>query len=209
MNQVGHILYSTAYLAPVSYYASMVSAGQVTIEAHAHYTKQTYRNRCSIVTANGFLDLIIPVIKVNGNHTKIKDIRISYAEKWQNLHWRAIVSAYNHSPYFLYYREELAPFYRSRFDLLADFNSELLQLMFGLLGMTREIQFTSSYAKNVPGQMTDCRKLFSPKSKNAINFPEYCQVFKERFGFYSNLSIIDLLFNLGPEAKNYLLKLSL
>ena len=133
MNGLNNILLSTAYLGPIEYFASMSNAKEVTIEKQEHYIKQTYRNRCLIATANGIQSLTIPVIKVNGNRTKIKDIQIAYSEKWQLLHWRAIVSAYNHSPYFLYNKDILEPFYFKEFKFLFDFNFQLLEELLGVL----------------------------------------------------------------------------
>ena len=98
---------STAYLPPIEYFAMILQSGAWKIENHEHYIKQSYRNRCNIITANGLLNLSIPVNKTDGNHTFIHDIRISYLSNWQSNHWRAIESAYNKSPFFLYYRDDL------------------------------------------------------------------------------------------------------
>lgn len=201
------ILLSTAYLAPIEYYGSIVNADNVTIEQEEHYVKQTYRNRCMIATANRIQVLTIPVIKVDGNHTKIKDVQITYAEKWQMIHWRAILSAYSHSPYFLYYKNLLEPFYFKKFKYLFDLNFQLQEEILNILEVEKKIIFTESFEVNTGNESLDLRNSFQPKIKSPKNFPPYIQVFAEKFDFFPNLSIIDLLFNEGPAAIDYLKKI--
>ena len=204
------ILLPSTYLGPVSYFAHIVSPGKTLLDLHEHYIKQTYRNRCRILTANGVLNLIIPVIKVNGNHTRVQDVVIDYSEKWQINHWRAIESAYNNAPFFLYYREELEPIYRKTFRLLAEFNSALLKTIMTVIGIEKEIAWAEAYVQAKAPDDADLRGGFSPKQQNSpVNFPAYSQVFSERSGFQPDLSIVDLLFNLGPDTKDYLLSIDL
>ena len=204
------ILLPSTYLGPVSYYAQIMQPGKVMLDLHEHYIKQTYRNRCRILTANGLLNLIIPVIKVNGNHTRVKDVVIDYSEKWQINHWRAIESAYNNAPYFLYYREDLEPLYRKAFRYLAEFNSSLLSMIMTLIDIEKEVGYAEAYVQVQANGVSDLRGGFNPKQQNLLlNFPAYSQVFSERRGFQPDLSIIDLLFNLGPDTKDYLLSLDL
>lgn len=207
MADLKKILLSTAYLATVEYYGCIVKANELIIEQQEHYIKQTYRNRCLIATTNEVQSLTIPVIKVNGNHTKIKDIQITYAEKWQMVHWRAIVSAYSHSPYFLYYKDILEPFYFKKFKFLFDFNLQLLHEILNILKIDKKISLTNSFESNPLDESIDLRNSFLPKTKSSKNFPSYIQVFSEKFEFLPNLSIIDLLFNEGPQSKEYLERL--
>ena len=208
MTGLKKILIASAYLGPVEYFACITDANKVIIENYEHYVKQTYRNRCIIYTANGLQSLTIPVIKVNGNHTEIKDILIAYYEKWQLIHWRAIVSAYNHSPYFLYYKDMLEPFYFRKFRFLFEFNFQLLEEILGILDIDRQIMISDSFVLNPGSDITDLRSSFHPKIKSLKNFPSYIQVFGEKHGFMPNLSIIDLLFNEGPGAVDYLNKIN-
>jgi hypothetical protein len=185
-------LFITAYLPPVSYITECIRSDKIVIESFETYHKQTFRNHCIIAGPNGKQQLTVPVIKVNGNHTLTKDIRISYSQEWQKNHWRSIETAYNNSPFFLYYRDYLEPFYLKKSDFLLDFNTKLLEIIFIILRVEKEIGFTDHF-----GNLT-------ADDFNLI-FPPYTQVFENKSGFVPNLSIVDLIFNLGPEAREYLM----
>jgi len=198
------ILLTTSYLPPVSIISALFGSERIVIEGFETYTKQTCRNHCFIYGPNGPQLLSIPVFKVFGNHTMVKDIQISYNNHWQKIHWRSIETAYNNSPFFLYYRDQLEPFYRKRIDLLLDFNTELLKVLLGILGLDKKIEYTGHYIKQ-PEKLLDLRGLDKRKSQfSNILYPEYQQTFHPKFGFLPDLSIIDLIFNLGPEALDYL-----
>jgi hypothetical protein len=208
MNELSSdIIFATAYLPPVEYISYLNKNKRVFIDVFENYIKQTYRNRCYIMAANGKLCLSIPVIKTFGNHTKVKDIEIDYSQPWQRLHWRSIESAYNTSPFFLYYRDSIEPFYEKKFHFLIDLNTEILAVLLKLCGISSEIQFTESYIENVDNT-ADLRNNISPKFKiqTIQHFPKYNQVFSDKHGFSANLSIIDLLFNEGKYCKEYLMK---
>jgi len=194
------VLLSSAYLPPLHYFGLMAAAPEVIIEKHETYLKQTYRNRCEIYTANGKLALTVPVVKINGNHTKIDDIVISEQSKWQILHWRAIKSAYANSPFFLYYKDDIAIFYQKPFTSLFDFNLKILEEIMQLIGINKKISFTRKFEKH-PRNVNDYRYLISPKIVPAqFQFRHYYQSFGEKHGFIPGLSILDLLFNTGNEA---------
>ena len=200
------VLLSTAYLPPVSYFAIMAKADEVVIEQYETYPKQTYRNRCEIYSANGKIPLIIPVHKPSGNHTMTKDILVSNHEKWQVLHWRAIKTAYANSPFFLYYQDELQPWFEEESNKLLDFNTGLLKVILDLIGLKIEIKYSTGFTKE-PDNVLDYRWKISPKKPfNEFRPKEYYQSFNEKHGFIPNLSIIDLLFNLGPETGEYLMR---
>ncbi|OYT13886.1 MAG: hypothetical protein B6I19_02810 [Bacteroidetes bacterium 4572_114] len=198
------ILLSTAYLPPVHYFAIMAKAGNVFIEQYETYSKQTYRNRCEIYSANGKIPLAIPVHKPSGNHTITKDIIVSNHEKWQLLHWRAIKTAYANSPFFLYYQDELEPFFREKVSGLLDFNTKLMGAILDMIGLKIKIDYTTDFVME-PDEVLDYRWKITPK-KMFDEFPAkgYYQSFNEKHGFIPNLSIIDLLFHLGPETGDYL-----
>jgi len=197
-----NLLLSTAYFPPISYVAASLQAEEIVIEQFETYTKQTCRNRCMICGPNGKQVLSIPVIRVDGNHTKVKDVRISTHSQWQKNHWRSIETAYNNSPFFLYYRDLFEPFFLKKFDSLVEFNTSILKSVFSAIGEERPVAFTDEY-EILPADLTDQRsRLIGKNSK--LQFPLYIQCFSEKFGFLSDLSILDLIFNLGPETNQYL-----
>ena len=176
------------------------------IEVFDTYHKQTYRNRCLVMTANGVESLSVPVVKVNGNHTMTKDVVISYKEHWQQIHRRCLESAYKASPYFDHYYDTLKPIFETRFERLIDLNDTALKAVLKMLKVNKETVHTTDYVKVVED---DYREAFSPKATvDAQQFQEYYQVFNNKFPFTPDLSVLDLVFNEGPEAITYLDKLS-
>jgi len=195
------VLLSTAYLAPVAYYVQLCRHPQATIEAHCNYIKQTYRNRCAIASANGCQTLSIPIVKPDSLKCPTKDIRIAEHGNWRHLHWNAIVSAYNSTPFFEYYADDFRPFYEKPAGFLFDFNEELRKLVCSLLDISPAVSYSSEYVFSPPEDVLDLRETIHPKKELLMqDFRPYYQVFETRYGFLTNLSIIDLLFNMGPEA---------
>lgn len=196
------IYLSSSYLAPVQYYSKLYMADDVIIEHHDNYVKQTYRNRCVIAGANGPLPLTIPVEKPDAPKAPMRDIRISDHGNWRHLHWNALVSAYRTTPFFEYYEDDFRPFYEERWEFLVDFNEALRQKVCELIDLEPKVSFTDEFARNVPDEC-DFRDNISPKYRGTDDnyVPcEYYQVFASRHGFTPNLSIVDLLFNMGPES---------
>lgn len=191
-------LLPTAYLAPIKYYAILLQSNNCSIEIHEHFIKQSIRNRCEIYGANGKLRLTIPKERKGSSKTLISEIKIAYKENWQKLHWNAIKSAYNSSPFFEYYKDELEPFFNKKETNLVDFNNQLQEEILDLLQEDNPISYTKQYEHK--GDFTDLRNHKWELEKQ----PEYNQVFMEKHGFIPNLSILDLLFNLGPESGEYL-----
>lgn len=191
-------LFSMAYLAPVSYFQEMLKSRICYLEQFENYEKQSYRNRCRIITSNSVMDLSIPVEK--SNNTLIRDIKISMHDNWQQKHWRAIMAAYNSSPFFEYYADDLIPFYEKKWDFLWDYNLEIHSKIIELLDIDSLMQLTTEY-QNIPDEVNDFRQLIHPKKESTNNFEPYYQVFQSKHGFISDVSIIDLLFNMGPESQ--------
>lgn len=197
------IILPSSYLAPVSYFKLISESPKFAIETKEHFIKQTYRNRCYIYGANGNLSLSIPLQK-RGNRTTIDQVKISYEENWQKIHWKSMESAYRTSPYFEFYEEEFRPFYESK-DIISllEFNQKIQQTVLNLIKQKVEISLTDKYETSEK----DWRKSIHPKNKEhtqAFHFPKYMQVFEDKYGFIPNLSIIDVLFNLGPRTMDYI-----
>lgn len=203
-------LLSTAYLPSVAYMATLACQEKVVIEQYETFPKQTFRNRAVIATGNGPQTLTVPIIRTQGNHTPTNEIAISYQEPWQIRHWRAIVSAYSAAPYFLYYRDELERIIMHPHPRLIDLNDAVLRLLLKKMKIDCLVEYSSDYLRPNEAQDNDLRLSLTAKHSQAeASLPPYCQVFDTRYGFQSNLSAIDLLFNLGPEARNYLKKITL
>ena len=197
------ILLSSAYLAPIQYYTKLQQCeGTAYIEAYDNYSKQTYRNRCVIVDANGPLALTIPTEKTAEGKCLMRDIRISDHGNWRHRHWNALEAAYRHTPFFLYYEDDFRPFYEQKIESLYDFNMGLTRLVCQLIGIDTPLLPTTEYEG--ASCLTDLRECIHPKqaweADKEFAPKEYYQVFKDKHGFIANMSIVDLLFNMGPES---------
>ncbi len=204
MTQHTGILLSTAYFAPIRYFSKLAAYPEIYFEQHENFIKQTYRNRAVVLGANGPISLIVPVEKGRGPKIKIKDLRIAYDEEWQRNHWRTIFSAYNSSPFFEYYADDLEPFFRRKQAFLFDYNQQITEAILEILEIQATLNYTEEFGK-VPENCLNFREQISPKTHKTNVDPnfssqEYTQVFSEKFGFTPDLSILDLLFNEGPSA---------
>jgi hypothetical protein len=204
---MGKAIFSTAYLGPVHYYARLQQYSESIIECFDSYQKQTYRNRCVVLGANGPLALSIPVVKLHGEKMLVRDVEIDYATCWQVNHWRTITSSYNSSPFFEYYTDDFAPFYNKKWRFLIDFNMELHQLITELIEIDTLTSLSDGFNSQFDGD--DYRSVITPKlqsERSDAGFKplQYTQTYSEKFGFVPNLSIIDLLFNRGPETESIL-----
>jgi hypothetical protein len=203
------ILLSTAYFGPVRYFSKIAVYPQIFIEQHENFIKQTYRNRTVILGPNGTIPLIVPVEKGREKKICIKELRIAYDEEWQRTHWRTIFSAYNSSPFFEYYADDLEPFFRKKFTFLFDINQHITETLVELLEIPNKLSLTESF-EHIPQNCLNFRESISPKVHRNIEDPSfepkpYTQVFAEKFGFIPDLSILDLLFNEGPSAHSVLI----
>ena len=196
------VLLSTTYFGPVQWYQKLHRADDVLIEQWESFQKQTYRNRCLIATTNGVQALTVPVER--SNSPLIKDIRISDHGNWRHLHWMALQSAYGESPFFEYYQDDIRPFFEKRWDYLLDFNEAICNKMSELIDIRPHVSMTESYAHVA---VCDYRDMINPK--HPVPDPDfvakpYYQVYAAKHGFLPNLSVLDLLFNMGPESIFYL-----
>ena len=199
------------YLGNIFYYAHLISRHCI-IDIHSFYSRQNYTNRTSIVSSAGIQNLSIPTVAVN-EKTAIKGIEISTHSDWQLQHWRSMETAYRSTPFYQYYRDELRPFYQQQWTSLAQFDLEIQKFILFELGYTdTNTTISEQYIDYHIEGRNDCREVINPKKFNVslYSFLEcpYYQVFSEKFGFTPNLSIIDLLFNMGNESRLYLQKIA-
>jgi len=198
MEQVA--LFPLFYLPSIEYFSELIKhKHHITFEANEHFPKQTYRNRTSIHSPNGKLDLIIPIKKGSDVHTPIRDVKISYDFNWQRVHWQSLQTSYRSSAYFEFYEDEIAPFYEKRWNFLFDHNEHMLHLLLRLLKIDIDYNYTEEYNKFYP-EFIDFRESIHPKQSHDFVHKPYFQVFEERNGFLQNLSLVDLLFNQGNQS---------
>ena len=198
-------LLQTTYFGPVQWYQKLKRYDHCVIEQYDSYQKQTYRNRCVIATANGLQALTVPV-EVGGKKEEVREVRISDHNQWRRVHWNALQSAYSESPFFEYYADDIRPFFEQKYEFLIDFNEAIRQKMCELLDIDTSVSYSSGFRVQGSGFM-DFREVIH--AKHPQDDPEfqprgYWQVFQHRYGFQPNLSILDLLFCMGPEAVFYL-----
>ena len=204
----------TSYWPNLHYFFYVLNASIINIEQFDNYSKQSYRNRTQILSANGILNLSIP-IKKNKSEKVLNSIEISYKEDWQKNHWRAITSAYKNSPYFDFFEEDLKVFYSNKYNLLIDYNTDQLKFIIKVLKQKKNIQLTKQYESN-PESVIDLRTIIHPKQSylsdkllaNKLD-QSYYQTFENKISFTPNLSILDLLFNKGLHTIDYLKSIDL
>jgi hypothetical protein len=199
----GNVLLSTAYLPPAEYFARIADAEAAFIEKEENYIKQSYRNRCYLLTSSGQQTLTVPVYLGSLHKTPVKDIRIDYSKRWQQVHLGALVSAYGSSPFFLYYYEAIQKIILLNHEFLLDLNMELLLTILRMIKIETGISFTESF---IPADIAenDLRYRISPKRESDYRTKPYTRVFSPEEGSYRKLSIVDLLFNTGPDTSSYL-----
>lgn len=188
------------YLPPISWFSEFLNHEEIVLELFENFPKQTYRSRCNIFGANGKLALIIP-IHHNGSRT-LKDIEISYAEDWQKLHWKSFKIAYQSSPYFEYYESKLEKIFSFQPKSLVEFNVNAIKVILEILKIEKDFSFTESYLESP--ELFNFREKFSTKKESEYHLKEYYQTFSDKLGFIKDLSIIDLLCNIGPESATYI-----
>lgn len=191
-------LLSTTYFGPVQWFQKLYRYEEVEIEQWESFQKQTYRNRCLIATTQGVQALTVPVER---NYSQlIKDVRISDHGNWRHLHWNALMSAYGESPFFEYYQDDIRPFFEKRWEFLFDFNEEIRMKMCELLDIQPKVGYTKEFTVN---KIIDFREAINPKHPQEdpdFEAKPYYQVYQQKHGFLANLSVLDLLFNMGPEG---------
>lgn len=196
------------YFGPIDFFSALAKTEKVLWEKHDNYQKQTYRTRQYIYGPNGKLLLNIPIVHPQTETGKqpYTEVEIDNSTSWQIIHWRGMEAAYRSSPFFEFYEDDLFDLYNTPFDSLFEFNLKCLEVLAECLGMDLDGHFTEEFLNDYSeGKIRDCRSYSVAKRKPLISLEEYDQVFQEKHGFLPNLSILDLLFNKGPESYPYLL----
>lgn len=204
-----NILIHPTYFPSISHFVAMAQADTITFEMEDNFQKQTNRNRMYIYSPNGIQLLNIPIKhSKNDPHQKYKDIRIEDAFGWQKIHFKSLEAAYRSSPFFEYFEDDLMPIFEKKYDFLIDLNFKTLEIVTDCLGMDFTYQKTTEYFRETEENIKDFRYLADGK-KDLTLFESYTQVFGDKHGYQNNLSILDLLFNEGRYALDYLKKQTL
>lgn len=198
-------LLATTYFGPVQWYQKLNRYGTVFIENHENFQKQTYRSRCVIATANGAQTLSVPVTPIETADGRTEAI-VSDHGNWRHVHWNALKSAYGESPFFEYYADDIYPFFRDKWENLFDFNLAICRKMCELLDIEPDIRLTDKFLTQEEARQSgidDFRQAINPKNPapdTDFTPRQYYQVYAGRNGFLPNMSVLDLLFNMGNES---------
>jgi len=198
-----NIILHPTYFPNISHFVAIANAQSILFEVEDNYQKQTFRNRTVIYGANGTLILSIPVVFTQKNRQKFRDVKIANETNWQLQHWKSLQSAYRTSPFFEFYEDELLSLFNNKETYLLDYNFKCLDIICDCLQLELNFAKTESY-KKITSAETDLRNLINTSQKKPQQFDTYTQVFSNKHGYINNLSILDLLFNEGPNTVNYL-----
>lgn len=196
-------LLQTTYFGPVQWYQKLRRYDQCLIEQYDSYQKQTFRNRCVIATANGMQALTVPV-EHGEEKILLKDLRISDHNQWRRVHWNALQSAYSESPFFDYYVDDIRPFFEQKYEFLIDFNETIRQKICELIDFQPKVTYTTNFLNDHDADFREVISAKHPLPDPDFEPKRYWQVFQHKHGFLPNLSILDLLFCMGPESIFYL-----
>ncbi len=201
---MGSILIETQYIGSASYWNILLNAEKICFDQHEHYVKRSYRNRAHILGANGLLRLSIPLERGKHQHAVMKDVCISYSERWQKLHWQSFTAAYRRSPFFEFYEDYFRKFYTEKIEKLVDYNVGMIETIASILKVKPDISLSEMYYIQDAFDGKDYRSYIMPSQENKLQLPPYPQVFSDRFPFEQDLCILDVLFNLGTRSGEYI-----
>ncbi|MGQ7945139.1 WbqC family protein [Flavobacterium sp. WC2509] len=193
-----------SYFPSISHFAAIAQSDSVTFEMEDNFQKQTNRNRTYVYSPNGIQLLNIPIKHSNLSHQKTKEIKIEQEFDWQKQHFKSLEAAYRSSPFFEFFEDDLLPIFQKKHTFLMDLNLEAFDIVCKCLRMKFEFNTTTEYFHEIENkEIVDFRYLINGKKDNSI-FEPYTQVFDDKHGFLNNLSVLDLLFNEGKFAMDYL-----
>ena len=194
------------YFPNILFFSQILNQDKILFEVNDNYIKQSLRNRTSIYHANGILNLSIPVKYSSKKKQIFKEIEICNETDWQKKHLKSIKFAYRSSPYFEFYENQFEKIFTKKEKFLIDINLKSIELLFELIDRKLKYNFTEKYNQNYTGYV-DSREISSFNfSDKSLSFKKYTQVFETKYGFKENLSMLDLLFNYGPNYYNFLIK---
>lgn len=200
-----NLLIESQIFPPIQVIAGFIKSKNILIEAQEHYQKRSFRNRYYIGSHQGRLALSVPLVKGKNNHQSITEVKISYQSAWPAIHWKALQSTYGKSAFFIYYKDLVKEVLFSDCSYLFELNNQSLSLVKQILQPAWEIQFTKQYQPSPSAEILDVRNKFNLKNIESFSIPEYYQVFSSSTGFITQLSVLDCIFHLGPEALSYLM----
>ncbi len=199
-----NILIHPSYFPSISHFAALVQASKISFEVEDNFQKQTNRNRTYIYSPNGIQLLNIPVKHAKEIHHKTKEIQIDTDFDWQKQHFKSLEAAYRSSPFFEFFEDDLRPIFEKKHKFLLDLNFETMEFVTKSLRIKFDFDTTTEYLPEVDlNTTTDFRYLINGKKDSSV-FENYTQVFGEKYGYLNNLSVLDLLFNEGKYALDYL-----
>ena len=206
---MNRMLIESQYIGTCSYWKLLLNAPEICFDKQEHYVKRSYRNRAHILSANDVLRLSIPLESGKNQHSAMKDVRISYKEDWQSLHWQSLISCYSRSPFFEFYEDRIKPFYIKKYDYLLEFNLDYFNVISSILKRNITVHELDRYYKSEEYHGNDFRNFILPRNARIEYFPEYTQVFNDRMEFKPELCVLDLIFNTGNQSATYLDKIVL
>ncbi len=200
MDSQSRILLETQLFPPIHYVSKLIQHPSVILEKNEHFQKGSYRNRCTIATAQGVQTLSMPLKKGKNQHQIITDVQISYDTDWQRAFWRTLQTAYGNAPFWEHYAPVIEPFFLKKYTFLFDYNLDILQTIIKILKLNKSItfSFTDTYLPDFT-EGVDFRNVCTPKNVNST-YKRYAQVFEDRNGFIPHLSILDLIFCSGNQS---------
>ena len=192
------------YFPSISHFVTIAQSENITFEVEDNFQKQTNRNRTYIYSPNGIQLLNIPIKHSKENRQKTKDIKIEPEFDWQRQHFKSLETAYRSSPFFEFFEDDLRPIFDRKYIFLLDLNFEVLEIVLKCMRMKVDFGKTLEYFHEIgDNSVIDLRNLVEGKKDNST-FQNYTQVFDDKYGFINNLSVLDLLFNEGKYAMDYL-----